>query len=229
MRRKTSHEAIQNFLKESLTGAQIEKNFTEIGRIADVVYFPQKIIFEVQCSSIDLEEVMQRNKDYASIGFHVIWILHDRHFNKTFVPPAELYLRRRGAYYTSFTPYGHGFFYDQLDFFRGAHRVYKGKPLLIKKFFPKKISYIPFSYPRLLKKRLRHSPYYLPGDLRDTLNLKEVKLLEKTYNPQNPIKKELIKRWNNLLKKTSGPDVLPSRHIPLGVESIKEYQEKVLD
>lgn len=229
MRRKTSHEAIQKFLKESLTGAQIEKNFTEIGRIADVVYFPQKIIFEVQCSSIDLEEVVQRNKDYASIGFHVIWILHDHHFNKTFVPPAELYLRRRGAYYTSLTPNGHGFFYDQLDFFRGAQRVYKGKPLLIKKFFSKKISRIPFFYPRVLKKRLSHAPFYLQGDLTDTLNLKEGKLLEKIYNPQNPLKKAFSSRWYTLLKKSAGPDAPPSKHIPLGLESTKEYQEKALD
>lgn len=229
MRQKTSHAAIQSFLKSQLPGAQTEKNFTEIGRIADLVYFPQKIIYEIQCSSIELEEAIQRNKDYASIGFQVIWIFHDRHFNKSFVPPAELYLRKRGAYYTSFTPQGYGFFYDQLDFFDGALRIYKGKPIVLKNFFPKRISRIPFTYPRILKKRLRNSPLHLPGDLADTVNIKEAKALERTLNPQSLIKSALKRRWYNLLMNAADQDDLPGKHIPLGVESIKEYQEKVLD
>jgi|JI10StandDraft_1071094.scaffolds.fasta_scaffold15569_6 hypothetical protein len=229
MRHKTAHTAIQKFLKESLPGAQIEKKFTEIGRIADVVYFPQKIIYEIQYSSIDLEEVIQRNNDYASLGFHVIWILHDHHFNQSFVSPAELYLRKKGAYYTSFTSHGHGFFYDQLDFFHGGLRVYKGKPILLKDFIPHKISRIPFSYPQILKKRLRYSPYHLKGDLIDSINLKEARILEKAYNPRNFLKKGIINRWNYLLKKTAGPDVLPLKYTPLEGESIKESQEKGLD
>ncbi|MCB1081730.1 MAG: hypothetical protein KDK63_01140 [Chlamydiia bacterium] len=229
MKRKTSHEAIQKFLKEKLPGAELEKNFTEIGRIADIVYFPKKIIYEIQCSSIDLEEVLQRNKDYASIGFHVLWILHDRHFNKKFTSPAELYLRKRGAYYTSLTKEGHGFFYDQLDFFSGAIRIYKGRPLVIKKFIPQKVSRIPLSYPRLLKQRLRSSPYALPGDLTHPPHLKEAKTLEQRINPRRPIRDMLKRGWNSLLMKTSDQESGPAQQIPLGAESIKEYQEKVLN
>lgn len=229
MRRKTSHAAIQNFIKEALPGTQLEKNFTEIGRIADVVYFPKKIIYEVQCSSIDLQEVIKRNRDYKSIGFHVIWILHDRHFNKTFVPPAELYLRKRGAYYTSLTPQGYGFFYDQLDFFDGALRVYKGNPLILKNFLPTKISSIPYSYPNFLKTRLQHQPYALTGDLMSTLDLKEVKKLEKLYTPKHPMKEWLSKHWNALLMRNAGPDVQLSKHIPLEGENRAEFQEKAPD
>lgn len=229
MRRKTSHEAIQNFLKQALPGTQLEKNFTEIGRIADVVYFPKKIIYEVQCSSIDLQEVIKRNRDYKSIGFHVIWILHDRHFNKTFVPPAELYLRKRGAYYTSLTPHGYGFFYDQLDFFEGALRVYKGKPLVLKNFLPTKISSIPNSYPDFLKTRLQHQPYSLAGDLTSTFDIKEAKRLEKLYTPKPSLKGWFSKHWNALLMKNAGPDVLSSKHIPLEGENRVEFQGKVPD
>ena len=126
------HSAIQQKLLESLPYAQKEYRFPSISRIADIVDFSKKTIFEVQCSSISYEEVRERNHDYQSLGFTVIWILHDKVFNKRNVSLAELYIRQKLSYYTSMTPFGQGLFYDTLDFFKGTERVYQSPPCVIK-------------------------------------------------------------------------------------------------
>ena len=92
----SSHLAIQKVLSKSLPGSRLEHRFPSIGRVADVVYFPKKIIFEVQCSPISLKEVQKRNRDYLSLGFTVIWILHDRHYNKKTLSLAERACRKIG-------------------------------------------------------------------------------------------------------------------------------------
>src|SRR5271170_2645635 len=63
--------------------AQIESPFPAFKRIADVAWHSKKIIFEIQRSPIPLEEAQNRNLDYQRAGYNVIWILHDRQFNKT--------------------------------------------------------------------------------------------------------------------------------------------------
>ena len=159
------HKVIQKTLADFLRGSVTEYRFPSIRRIADVVFFPKKIIFEVQCSPISIEDVQKRNRDYSSLGFTVIWILHDRIYNKKIATPAELYLRQNLSYYTSMTPFGHGFFYDQLDFFRGVTRIYKGLPQTINSFYPKPLPRLPFFFPNKLRKR----PLILSGDTTEHL------------------------------------------------------------
>src|SRR5687767_12314803 len=77
---------------------QLERPFKRIHRIADVVWEPQKIVFEIQCSPISLEEVQKRNADYASLGYQVVWILHTKTFNQQRLSAAELYLRTTPCY-----------------------------------------------------------------------------------------------------------------------------------
>lgn len=92
---------------------QLEYRFPSISRIADVVWLPQKFIFEIQCSPITAEEVRSRNQDYGSLGFHVIWILHDNRYNQKRLTAAEKYLEVHPCYFTNITPEGVGIIYDQ--------------------------------------------------------------------------------------------------------------------
>ena len=72
------HLSVQNRILEMLppNEADMEVRFDTIGRIADVAWTSQKIVFEVQCATITAEEVMERNPSYASVGYDVVWILH---------------------------------------------------------------------------------------------------------------------------------------------------------
>lgn len=185
------HKVIQKTLADFLPGSVTEYRFPSIRRIADVVFFPQKIIFEVQCSPISIKDVQKRNRDYSSLGFAVIWILHDRIYNKKIATPAELYLRQNLSYYTSMTPFGHGFFYDQLDFFKGMTQIYKGHHRMIKAFHPKPCPKLPFFFPN----KLRNRPLTLPGDIIEHL----------LFNGQGKwawkLEKNLTRKWT--LKKVA--------------------------
>ena len=179
------HKVIQKTLADFLPGSIIEYPFPSIRRIADVVFFPKKIIFEVQCSPISVEAVQKRNRDYSSLGFTVIWILHDRIYNQKIATPAELYLRQTLSYYTSMTPFGHGFFYDQLDFFSGVTRIHKSQPQMIKAFYPKPLPRLPFFFPNKLRKR----PLMLPGDTTEYL------LLSRQGKWAWQLEKSLTRKW----------------------------------
>jgi competence protein CoiA len=96
---------------------QLEYRFPVIDRIADVVWLPQKLVFEIQCSPITSHEVQSRNCNYNSIGFHVIWILHDKRFNQWRLTAAEHYLQQSSSpcYYTNIDNEGMGVIYDQFE------------------------------------------------------------------------------------------------------------------
>lgn len=180
-----THLAIQKALLNLLPYGKLEYYFPTIHRIADIVCLKQKLVFEIQCSPISLREVEERIKGYESLGLTTIWILHERHFNQKNLSPAEHYLRRRICYFTSINPSGTGIFYDQLEFFKSYHRLYKGPPLILENLLPKPIHQIPKTFPKILKEKLRQTPLYLSGDL-TTLLLKRVdsnwaQILEKTY------------------------------------------------
>lgn len=122
---QTSHKKVQLALKKALTPHEVwlEKNFPVIGRIADVVWPAQKLIFEVQCSSISVQEIEARCRDYEKIGFSVIWILHDCCFNRPYLSPAERFLRTKPHYFTNINAMGHGEIYDQYAFIRWGQRI----------------------------------------------------------------------------------------------------------
>lgn len=96
------HLQVQYYLEELLGEAQcrLEHPFPSINRIADVVWLPKRIIFEVQCSGITAQEVRQRNCDYKSEGYQVVWLLHNRQFNRQRVSAAEMELRNQPHYFT---------------------------------------------------------------------------------------------------------------------------------
>lgn len=149
---------------------QLEVPFPSIKRIADVVWESKKIVFEIQCSPITREEVLLRNKDYLGAGYQVVWIFHDRRFNRKRMTGAELALRENSPFYfTDIDQEGKGIIYDQLDSVKKGFRSWTGDP------FPIRIS-APFSIsrslvgqnkevPGVIKKRLANWLVAFEGDL----------------------------------------------------------------
>lgn len=127
------HLQLQSYFYQALPAGdcQLEHSFPSIGRIADVVWFSQKIVFEIQCSPISAEEVLGRNRDYQQIGWQVVWILHDQRYNQIRLSAAELALRALPHYFTNMDRTGMGIIYDQFDICDKGLRLARLHPLPI--------------------------------------------------------------------------------------------------
>lgn len=125
------HIALQLHLQKQLPDAKLEHSFPTIGRIADVACLESKTIFEIQVSPISPEEAKGRCRDYESIGFRLIWILHEQNFNGRWMRPAESLLRERGAYFSDMSSQGKGMIYDQFEQMKGLKRVWRSGPLQV--------------------------------------------------------------------------------------------------
>lgn len=148
----------------------LEHRFPSIKRIADVVWEPQKLIFEVQCSPIFAAEVASRNQDYANQGYQVIWILHDRCFNKRKTSAAEHFLQNFPHYYTNIDAKGRGCIYDQFALFEGGIKKYWQKPLIVGmshpfRLYAKEISPKKSILPNKVLSRMKKWPLFFSGDL----------------------------------------------------------------
>lgn len=121
------HLSVQNRIVELLPSgeADMEYRFEAIGRVADVAWIPQKIVFEIQCAAITAEEVMARNRSYASVGFDVVWILHSDRYNKQRMTSAEDILKTQSHYYTDIDSHGKGAFFDQYALVEGGRRIWR--------------------------------------------------------------------------------------------------------
>lgn len=167
------HLQVQRYLQEILPEDEcvLERRFPEIRRIADVVWESEKLIFEVQCSGITAEEVASRNADYFRLGYQVIWILHEKRFNKWRLTASEFFLRESPHYFTNMDAGGRGFIYDQVDV------IHKGRRKPIKKYFrthlgspiviPESDRLPPKGIPEFLEKRLKYWPLFFSGDFVD--------------------------------------------------------------
>lgn len=125
------HIQLQLAVQSLLPEGQVERSFPEIGRIADVACEKSKRIFEIQVSPISAEEVKARCADYESLGYQVIWILHEKRFNKRILTGAELALRKKCRYFSNFTEDGKGIIYDQFEQLEGARRLKRGPRLRV--------------------------------------------------------------------------------------------------
>ena len=168
------HLQLQLRLLDLIGGAeaQIECSFPAIQRIADVAWHARKIIFEVQCSPITLQEVEQRVLDYQKEGYRVVWILHDKQFNKGQLSASENYLRALPCYFTNINKTGEGIVYDQFEVLKAGRRVFKGAPLIVApvKMIPiPKVEISSQILPKLLLNRLLAWQFYAKGDLLDRL------------------------------------------------------------
>jgi competence protein CoiA len=170
-----THLVVQQYIYSLLPRgeAKLEHPFPSIHRIADVAWLHQKIVFEVQCSPISLKEVQERMHDYESKGFSVIWILHDKRFNKKNLSAAETFLRNSSfsSYFTSLRGKGEGLLYDQFEILRSGRRTFKTSPLPIQinRIAPLAFLQEKNSLPQCVQIRLSSLPYYFRGDLLDRI------------------------------------------------------------
>ncbi|MBS0635660.1 MAG: hypothetical protein JSR37_09380 [Verrucomicrobia bacterium] len=150
-----AHIAIQRLIGEQIGAhkTQEELRFDSIGRIADVAWPEKKLIFEVQCSPISAEEVEARNRDYASIGWNVIWVLHDKRFNKRRLSDAETFLLSHPHYFSDAKS-----IYDQLKSERERRSIIVST--VAPMAFSEKLPYLPPS----LETRFYSWCYYMEGD-----------------------------------------------------------------
>ena len=165
--RSLQHQQVQLYIRKALTPSEcrLEHPFPEIGRIADAVWERHKLIFEVQRSPISIEEVATRNKDYASLGYTVVWILHDHLYGRRRLTPVEIYLLSWPHYFTNIDEQGLGFCYDMTSFISGKRRKQRTPPfpidLAAPLFAPHK--QFPRHFPKALRKR--KWPLHFEGDL----------------------------------------------------------------
>jgi competence protein CoiA len=147
---------------------QLECRFAAIGRIADVAWHSQKIIFEIQCSPITAEEINARNSDYASLGFQVIWILHDNRFNQWRISAAEHALTDQPHYFTNMDSKGKGIIYEQLSIAIHGIRKERSIKLPVNLAALQQTSGIPddnlSSLPKMVLKKIGSSPMNFAGD-----------------------------------------------------------------
>lgn len=168
------HIRTQQFIMEMIGDdtVEVERRFDSIGRIADVVWEKEKLIFEVQCSWIAKEEIFWRNKDYMSLGYKVIWILHEMRFNRLKPSGAEKYLQGLPHYFTNMDQKGNGFIYDQISCFEKGIRKKWGKLTDVRLDLPRTKggnahSKNIFPVPAAIRSRFHSSSVYFSGDFID--------------------------------------------------------------
>jgi hypothetical protein len=125
-----AHGQIQYHLKTQIASLELEKKLGN--RRADALWEEKKIVFEIQLSSISLQEVLARNSDYQTLGYQVVWILHEGLFNGRSLSPAEQHLRTScPTYFTNGDA-----IYDQVEVLQGQQRLYRGTPLPVQMALP---------------------------------------------------------------------------------------------
>lgn len=150
------HIRLQRFIEYLFEDAEMEKPFPSIGRIADVACPQSKKVFEIQYSPMKLQEAKQRCTDYESLGYTVIWILHNHHYDAVNrLRPTEKFLRTKTCYYSDMDSSGNGIIYDRLDNNILPVNLRKSHPLP------------PHKWPEELIARSRTWPLYHEGDLFD--------------------------------------------------------------
>lgn len=173
------HLLIQYAIQKMIPEVVLEKSFPSIQRIADVVWEEKQIIFEIQCSFIPEKEAQDRVKEYASLGYEVIWILYDARFNRRKVGHAEVWMRNRACYFVDKKL----IFYDQQEIIDHQKRLFRSRKI------PIELAPIltPKEGPLLLQHRIRNK-YYFKDDLLDLALQSKIQIIQK---PKRPLKEFL--------------------------------------
>ena len=168
------HLMLQQFLQNILPDgeAELECQFASISRIADVVWHPKKLIYEIQCSPISAEEIKARNQSYASVGYQVVWIFHDERYNQYRLSSAEQSLIDQPHYYSDMNDQGEGKIYDQFSIIANGRRVQRLPALSIDlstpKFLQEDYSGLRKKLPSILQRRIKNWPLIFSGDTIDS-------------------------------------------------------------
>lgn len=186
-----THLQIQYYLKSLFADQDcyLEHRFPNINRIADVVWESKKIIFEVQCSFITADEVEARNRDYLSQGYQVVWILHDKRYNKERLSEAEKRLQTWPHYFSNMDALGKGVIYDQFSVVNKSIRSHYLDPLPVLLHQPKLRMHWVSLLLNLSKYRAKHWPIFFAGDILD-ISLKAEKSFEELCYLQEAAKIE---------------------------------------
>lgn len=164
------HLMLQHHLESILPKGevQLEYRFPIIKRIADVAWITKKIIFEVQCSPISAAEVLQRNADYASQGYQVVWLLHQSRYNQQRATAAEDVLQHCPHYFSTMDGEGKGEIFDQPSFIVQGIRKQRMPRALINASQPyreKPMAHL--HLPQIIRHRLKTWPLGFQGDYTD--------------------------------------------------------------
>lgn len=170
-----AHLLLQYALKAWLPEgeAQLECRFESIGRIADVAWPAKQLIYEIQYSPITASEVQARNRDYASLGYQVIWIFSDERYNNRSLTPAENIVSDSPHYFTNMNIHGEGVIYDEFSLTDKGVRILRLPKLIIDpanpEFTNKEIdSSFYDQIPQQIKNRISQWRCYFKGDAIDT-------------------------------------------------------------
>lgn len=179
--------------------AALEAPFPEISRIADVVWWTKKIIFEIQCSQISLEEAEKRSQDYAEAGFTLVWLLSDRTFNKRKISPAEIFLRTKICFYVELVK--HPLIYDQMETIKNTFRIYSQGRFPVFLQHPISLQKNLFALlPSFLHTRLQNAQWYFLGDLIHR-SLHESESIKDAYEKQFSLQSALKRAFDLLVRK----------------------------
>ena len=190
-KRSSKHLELQLQIQSLFPEAEVtlEVPFYEIQRVADLVWEKEGIIFELQLSPLTKEEALRRERDYASIGYEVVWLLGDKTFNRRKGKEAEIQIRKKTSYYISLKT---GQIYDQIEHFHGRIQeiLLPRRAIYLQK--PQKIE-DPNTFSSPLKERATRSKICF---LNDYLSTKPEKI-----RPPYSQKKYLKRSYHNFLKK----------------------------
>jgi|JI9StandDraft_1071089.scaffolds.fasta_scaffold10773_5 hypothetical protein len=125
------HRAIQERLVSTLPKGEVVLEKPIGAHRADVLWEKEKIVFEIQCSPLSLEDAVARSRSYQEKGFALVWILHTKTFNRKRLTSTEIFLRTLPCYYTAMTSRTVLGFYDQVEVIKEMRRVFTSKPLSI--------------------------------------------------------------------------------------------------
>ncbi|PJD96319.1 MAG: hypothetical protein CK425_06410 [Parachlamydia sp.] len=170
------HLQVQSYLFAILPSEDcaLEQPFAAVKRIADVVWFSRRLIYEVQCSPITALEVQARNEDYQKCGYQVVWILHERTFNQRRLSAAEKFLLDSPHYFTNIDKEGKGIIYDYFALVEANRRIQRLASCAVHLNQPGIYPTLPLAIPfREVAKRAQNWKLYFAGDLFDLFYKKE--------------------------------------------------------
>ena len=159
------HLAVQHKIIQLIGDNSCKLEHRIKNHIADIYWVSQNIVFEIQCSPITLKEAVSRTKDFEDLGVGIIWILHQKTYNKTHMNPAEKYLIScKNVYYSNIDQGGDGIIFDQEQAILFNKRLHKSCPkqvnlaIVYKSFFSKKLKVEGAVQRTNILKRIAHHP-----------------------------------------------------------------------
>jgi competence protein CoiA len=165
------HLQLQYRIKSLIPEAELECRFPSINRIADAAWHVQRIVFEIQYSPMNAEELSQRTQDYRSLGYQVIWIFHDHLYNREKLSSAEDAAQALPHYFSDMDAQGIGSIYDQYAKVERGKRTARLPRLSID---PSKIHFLPSetnqqTLPKQIAAKIHSWPGYFAGDIVDRI------------------------------------------------------------